>query len=440
MKPALPLIPSLSLFFLLTTTIFKTITTTMSFALSMSSSSRRQLLRGKRVLVTGGGRGIGRAIALICHGEGADVVVTSRTESELKETVRLANETTNAGENEASEKQRQQRLKQSALAAGLLAKRSSGRSSASSSRTVSSRATSVGERRAGSASKARSGRSSVSQIVNAVRTGSSSTAGSGNSDNSDDDDGNRISYYVCDVTNESQVDAMVQEIVSGGKDGDIDILINNAGGSQSPKGPVGSLDGSDLEKILKLNVVAPNLVTSAVCRHSPSWKAPADDEKKEKTTTTKDQTVLLNISSMAGKVGLQNYSFYVATKFALEGLTSSWSKELRSRNTRVHSLSPGMVNTKSFPKPPGTKGVREASSIRDVLLLILTGKQYKTDDDDDNNNNNNTAAEVIEVVENMMDYTGHYIHVGEYDRAVEAKGIEMAHLAFKPIDEAPFRL
>lgn len=43
-------------------------------------------LAGQRVLVTGSGRGIGRAIAIICHKHGAKVAITSRTESELMET------------------------------------------------------------------------------------------------------------------------------------------------------------------------------------------------------------------------------------------------------------------------------------------------------------------------------------------------------------------
>jgi shikimate 5-dehydrogenase len=52
--------------------------------LSMSTETQG-LLRGSRVLVTGGGRGIGRAIALICAEEGADVAVLSRTQAEVQE-------------------------------------------------------------------------------------------------------------------------------------------------------------------------------------------------------------------------------------------------------------------------------------------------------------------------------------------------------------------
>jgi short-subunit dehydrogenase len=118
---------------------------------------------------------------------------------------------------------------------------------------------------------------------------------------------------------------------------------------------------------------------------------------------------ILNISSKAGKVGLENYSLYAASKFALEGMTSSWAKELKGRNIDVHSISPGMVNTASFPKPPGKAGVRSADSIKDGLLLALTSG---------------------------MEYTGHYIHVDELDM-VRSKGLPDVR-AWKPIDEPSF--
>jgi 3-oxoacyl-[acyl-carrier protein] reductase len=44
-------------------------------------------LKDKVVLVTGGARGIGRAVAMVCAREGAKVAICSRTESEIEETV-----------------------------------------------------------------------------------------------------------------------------------------------------------------------------------------------------------------------------------------------------------------------------------------------------------------------------------------------------------------
>jgi len=46
-----------------------------------------KLLKGKKAIVTGGGRGIGRAIALAVAEEGCDVAVVSRTQEELDRVV-----------------------------------------------------------------------------------------------------------------------------------------------------------------------------------------------------------------------------------------------------------------------------------------------------------------------------------------------------------------
>eukprot|EP00980_Cylindrotheca_fusiformis_P025748 scaffold14558_cov137-Cylindrotheca_fusiformis.AAC.13 len=261
------------------------------------------VLQGKRVLVTGGGRGIGRSIALICHKHGAQVAIASRTRSDLQETIDLA-----------------------------LAKAT---------------------------------------------------------DSSDC----RMQLYEADVTSSESVDAMVQSIRD--QWGGLDILINNAGGAQNPKAPMDELDSSDLTKILQLNVVGPQIVTSAVLN-------------KKHPVMAKDGKII-NISSRAGKVGLQNMSFYVASKFALEGMTASWAKELLDRNILVHSISPGMVDTKTFPKPAGKAGVRTADSVEDSLMVALLATK---------------------------EYTGHYIHADELDMVRNANLPDSA--AWKSIDETPF--
>jgi NAD(P)-dependent dehydrogenase (short-subunit alcohol dehydrogenase family) len=46
-------------------------------------------LRGQKAIVTGGGKGIGRAICLALAREGADIVIASRTERDIHETARL---------------------------------------------------------------------------------------------------------------------------------------------------------------------------------------------------------------------------------------------------------------------------------------------------------------------------------------------------------------
>jgi len=253
------------------------------------------MLQNTRVLVTGAGRGIGQAIAVLCGEEGAKVAIASRTRSELQETAALMKD-------------------------------------------------------------------------------------KGASD---------VLIEVADVTDKEQVETMVKNVVD--KFGGIDVLINNAGGSQRTKGPLETLDSDDLRSLLDLNVVSVHIVTSAVLRQS----------------MLESGGRIVNISSRAGKVGLPNYSFYCASKFALEGLTASLAEELKDRNIFVNTLSPGMVDTRSFPKPEGKQGVRSAESVRDGLFVVLDS-----------------------------DATGHYLHVDELDQ-VRERGLEDC-AALKPIREPLF--
>ena len=58
----------------------------------MSSISKSSRLTGKTALITGAGRGIGRVVAVKMASEGAEVVLTARTESQLMETANMIDE------------------------------------------------------------------------------------------------------------------------------------------------------------------------------------------------------------------------------------------------------------------------------------------------------------------------------------------------------------
>jgi short-subunit dehydrogenase len=55
--------------------------------------------------------------------------------------------------------------------------------------------------------------------------------------------------------------------------------------------------------------------------------------------------VIINISSFLGKIGLPLFTFYNASKYAVEGITDSLRYELKDFNIRVHSIMPGFFAT-----------------------------------------------------------------------------------------------
>ena len=192
-----------------------------------------------------------------------------------------------------------------------------------------------------------------------------------------------------DVTDEAAVEDAITSIAE--EMGGIDVLINNAGGACT-KGPLHEQSAKDFRELLDLNVVSIMLVSSAVLRRAMLKQGSGH---------------IINISSRAGKLGLASMGPYVASKFAVEGLTATMAAELRG-SVRVNSISPGMVDTRSFPKAPGRPGVRTAESIRDGLFFLLLESD---------------------------ECTGQYLHVDEFDTAVAA-GAPSA--ALKPIDEPTF--
>lgn len=109
--------------------------------------------------------------------------------------------------------------------------------------------------------------------------------------------------------------------------------------------------------------------------------------------------VIINISSFLGKVGLPLFTFYNASKYAVEGITDSLRYELKPFNIRVHSIMPGFFNT-NFAK--GNLVVNNAINSADTPYKQLTENLLPSIVEQINQGNEpKEAAELIlKVIEN----------------------------------------
>jgi 3-oxoacyl-[acyl-carrier protein] reductase len=85
---------------------------------------------------------------------------------------------------------------------------------------------------------------------------------------------------------------------------------------------------------------------------------------------------IINISSTAGNAGFAGGTAYVASKFALKGMTECWRAELRKSNIRVMLVNPSEVQTPFYKalggERPHNETKLEASEIAHLVIAMLT--------------------------------------------------------------------
>ncbi len=134
-----------------------------------------------------------------------------------------------------------------------------------------------------------------------------------------------IDYLKTDVTKESQVKQMVQEAKN--KMNGLNVLINNAG-----YGYISKLVDIEADKFT--DQFKTNILGAALCA-----------KESAKHFVAQDYGNIINIGSTSSLKGSPTASPYVATKFALRGMTESWRNELRPHNIRVMQVNPSEVMT-----------------------------------------------------------------------------------------------
>lgn len=155
-----------------------------------------------------------------------------------------------------------------------------------------------------------------------------------------------------DVTSEFDVNDMVKQTMD--EFGRIDILVNNAG-----------VGGFELVKDMPLEtwnkIINTNLTGSFLC-----CKAVIP------IMTSQKSGHIINISSVAGKVGFATGSAYCASKWGLIGLSRCIAAEIRPYNIRVDVLCPGTVDTPFPHSPAASKLMLEVDDVVQAALYVLS--------------------------------------------------------------------
>jgi NAD(P)-dependent dehydrogenase (short-subunit alcohol dehydrogenase family) len=128
-----------------------------------------------------------------------------------------------------------------------------------------------------------------------------------------------------DVTTDESVKEAIQRITN--EQGRIDVLVNNAG--YALVGPFEELSIEEFKEQFETNVFGVIRVTQSVL---PIMR-------RQKCGT------IINISSIAGKIGFPLTSAYVSSKFALEGLCESMAYEVEEFGIKVILIEPGVIKT-----------------------------------------------------------------------------------------------
>lgn len=139
--------------------------------------------------------------------------------------------------------------------------------------------------------------------------------------------------YVCNVTDEEAVNAMVAQIET--EVGVIDILVNNAGIIK--RIPMCDMSAAEFRQVIDVDLNAPFICAKAVI---PSM-------------IKKGHGKIINICSMMSELGRETVSAYAAAKGGLKMLTKNIASEYGAFNIQCNGLGPGYIAT------PQTAPLRE---------------------------------------------------------------------------------
>ena len=162
----------------------------------------------------------------------------------------------------------------------------------------------------------------------------------------------------CDVSDENQVDQLFKEMSESF--GGLEILVNNAG-IAGPTAPVEEIDPDEWRRSVGVNLNGAFYCTrlaTPLLKNSP-------------------KASIINISSVAGRLGFARRLPYASTKWAMIGFTESLAKELGPSGIRVNALLPGIVEGPRIEGVFQARAESEGVPYEEVLDRVLNNVSMK---------------------------------------------------------------
>ncbi|MFL9886251.1 glucose 1-dehydrogenase [Paraburkholderia agricolaris] len=169
--------------------------------------------------------------------------------------------------------------------------------------------------------------------------------------------GAEAEFLRADVRFEAEVRSLVEQTVE--RFGRIDVAVNNAG-TEGQLAPIVEQTATNYEDTFSVNVLG----TLLSLKH------------EMRVMLARGAGSIINLSSIAGQVGIAGASVYAASKHAVEGLTKSAALEGAAVGVRVNAVAPGPVATEMLDRFAGGSEEGKAS-----FLATIPARRAATPDE-----------------------------------------------------------
>lgn len=178
----------------------------------------------------------------------------------------------------------------------------------------------------------------------------------------------QVTSSLCDVSDRTQVQRLFDDVLgtdsSSGSLGGLDCLVNNAG-IAGPTGEVAAIEPDAWDQCIAVNLTGQfNCARLAIAALKDS-----------------DNPSIMNLSSLAGRMGFAMRAPYAASKWGVIGLTKSLAQELGEHRIRVNALLPGIVSGERQHRVLSEKAVARGvdfAAIEKMAFASTAIKDYVT--------------------------------------------------------------